>query len=439
MLARYVVISSYQKMHQRIMHKTSRSYMKGLLAISNLVSAANYQQIGPFALKSRDKAFLLSIRPIISKMSHDFSRCKEIDCNFNCEYKLHLPGLCRIAKTAKTLTKTPLFYTAATLVEYHRLLVNLLEHFKYHLCALVKNASSERGKPRLNHYNMIRLFGNALHSMVSSKIIGLHLMNIEELLSGEMCEQKVAKADDKADDAVTKGQSKAKLWSNLKAMVTKKTAVAEAGDGGAVEGDGASAEMEGEDEDEFDDIMASVRIQAIEYAAPMPIEPMPIEYDDEAPEREGLPVDRETVGGLGNTVATRCSQWLRLMTLYFDAMDQLLPSGSTFSQLPENTNLSAQFIAVEYQGEERVDWEECFKHLPNSDTHPNGDELVKLFKARMESDEWLGSWFKSGCGTFKVDNFRGTRHCEAIASILIHLQRQGSIKLLPVCYVISSL
>ena len=43
--------------------------MKGLLAIASLVSATNYQQTKFFALKNRDKAFLLLIQPIISGMS----------------------------------------------------------------------------------------------------------------------------------------------------------------------------------------------------------------------------------------------------------------------------------------------------------------------------------------------------------------------------------
>ena len=171
MLAIYVVVSSHRKMLYRLTHtKYSQPYMKGLLRISNSLSTANYQQLGPLVLTSHDKTFLMSIQQIVSKLSHDASRCKEIDCKFNCEYKLQLPELCRIAEMAKTSTETPMFYTEATFAEYHCLLVNLLEHFKLHLCTLVKDA--QRGSDCCHHINMIRLFGSVLHNMVSSKIMG---------------------------------------------------------------------------------------------------------------------------------------------------------------------------------------------------------------------------------------------------------------------------
>ena len=84
---------------------------------------------------------------------------------------------------AKTSTEIPMFYTEATFVEYHRLLVNLLEHFKLHLCALVKNA--QQGNDCHHHINMITLFGSALHNMVSSQIMGRHMLNIEQSLTGD--------------------------------------------------------------------------------------------------------------------------------------------------------------------------------------------------------------------------------------------------------------
>jgi hypothetical protein len=71
---------------------------------------------------------------------------------------------------AKTSTETPMFYTEATLEEYHRLLVNLLKHFKLHLCALVKDA--QQGIDCRHHIDMIILFGSVLHNIVSSQIMG---------------------------------------------------------------------------------------------------------------------------------------------------------------------------------------------------------------------------------------------------------------------------
>lgn len=184
MLAIYVVVSSHRKMLYRLTHtKYSQPYMKGLLRTADSLSTANYQRLETLKLTSRDKTFLMSIQQIVSKSSHDASRCKEMDCKFNCEYKLHLPGLCRIAEMAKTSTEIPMFYTEATFVEYHRLLVNLLEHFKLHLCALVKNA--QQGNDCHHHINMIRLFGSALHNMVSSQIMGRHMLNIEQSLTGD--------------------------------------------------------------------------------------------------------------------------------------------------------------------------------------------------------------------------------------------------------------
>jgi hypothetical protein len=400
LLAKYVVASSYRKMYGRITHKNSKPYMKGLLKISNSLSMADYQQLEPFALTSRDKTFLMSIQQIVSKSSHDASRCKDIDCKFNCEYKLHLPELCRIADTAKTSTETSMFYTEATFTEYHCLLVNLLEHFKLHLCALVAG----KGDTHLN-LNMVRYFGSELHNMVSSRIMDGHLRKIEKFLWQAINNPEEA---GQADGAATKGGSKVKSWFSGKATETTK-AVAEAGDD---EGAGA-AEMEGGDG--FDDSIASVQMQAIEY---------------ETSDRRGE-ADRSLTGG-GSMLASRCCQWLRLMTTYFDAMDQLVPSELTLPRLPNNT--AVQVIAVQHPGKKRMDWKDCLLSLPNSEKFPNGDELVEKFIDHYsKGDQSLFSWFDPETGSFTDDTFPGSRHCEAIILTLIFIQRTGKglMKLLP--------
>ena len=75
----------------------------------------------------------------------------------------------------------------------------------------------------------------------------------------------------------------------------------------------------------------------------------------------------------------------------------------------------------------------CLKYMPDSKTFTNSNKLVAAFKKNLESDPWLRSWFDPNEGTFLEDNFPGTSHCEAIASVLMHLQHQGLIELLPVC------
>jgi hypothetical protein len=400
------------------MHRHSKPFMTGLLRIANSLSTANYQQLEPLTLTSRDRTFLLSIPQIVSKSSHDASRCEKIDCDFSCKHKLRLPELCRIAKTAKTSAETPMFYTKDTLVEYHCLLVNLLEHFKLHLCSLAKDA--HRGRNCLHYCDMIRLFGSVLHNMVSSKIMGHHMLNIELSLWQAMSSQKQEKADEndqKGAKAGSEGPAKSKGidWRRL----GRKTAVAKAGDGDAGQGEGTSAEMKGEDE--FDESIASIRIQATEYES----------SGYKAPGKsDGL--DSEAIGDLaGSTAVSRCLQWLRLMTMYFDSMDQLLPSGLTSPRLPMGTKV--QVLAVKHQGRKRMDWETvCLNYLPDSQTFPNGDELVREFKKYLEGDPRLRSWFDSKHGTFLDHNFPGTCHCEALASVLILLQREGLIKLLPV-------
>ena len=106
-------------------------------------------------------------------------------------------------------------------------------------------------------------------------------------------------------------------------------AYAEAGDAGA----GAGMEREGEDE--FDESIASIWVQAIEY-------------EDSDGKSEGL--DHKAIVSTV-TVATRCHQWLQLMIVYFYAMDQLLPL--TLLRLLVNTTI--QVIAVKHQGRQRMD------------------------------------------------------------------------------------
>ena len=386
LLAQYVVGSSHRKMRERIKHKNSRPYMNGLLAITDSLSTADYQPLEPLKLKPCDKTFLLSIPLIISKLSHDASRCKKIDCKFNlnCEYKLHLPKLCQIAEIAKTSTEAPMFYTEGTFTEYHRLLVNLLEHFKFHLGALV------RPKNCHHHINMVRFFGSALHGMVSTEVMVQHAKNIAESLGEVMNKEELEKAG--------QGERKAGFVSGIKHRLSK-LAVAEAGDGDEGEG----AEMEG---DEFDESLASIQFQSVEYKDS----------------------DREEVR---HTVASRCFQWLRLMTTYFDAMDQLL-GVSTLPRVPKNATI--QVVAVKHPGLERMDWKRCFQYLPDSDIFPNSDELVAAFEKHLLIDNYHRTWFDP-TGTFRIDNFPGTWHCEAIGTILVYRQRNGSpVIQLPVCY-----
>ena len=302
---------------------------------------------------------------------------------------------------AKTSTETPIFYTEATFVEYHRLLVNLLEHFKLHLCALVKDPW--RRNDSCLRVDKVRFFGSTLHNMVYSQIMERHLQNIEDLLAQAM-NQKQEKAGQndqtaaKADVAATKGgREGAGLGGKFGFLGGKKK---EAGDGG----EGKEAKDE-----ELDESIASVRIEAIEYLS---------HCSNQEPVRDS------------KSAGSRCSQWLRLMTTYFDAMDQLLSLDKTSPRLPINTKV--QVLAVEHQGKKRMDWEWCIKHLPYSQVYPNGDDLVNAFKFRLKDDAQLNSWFDHAKGTFRDDNFPGTVHCEAIASVLLRLQRQGSINFLPV-------
>ena len=381
-------------MHERLTHRYSKPYMAGLLALVTSLSAANYQQFEPLMPTPRDTTFLLSIQQILSELSHDASVCTKTDCKFVCGHKLSLPNLSILAETAKTSIDPPIFYTNATFVEYHRLLVNLLEHFKLHLSALKK--VTRRGIDYCHCVDKVRFFGSALHNMAFSQTMERHMQNIQDSLVQEMRKYEQEKADQKAK-AATKGDWKGNLSDKL--GFKKKKSAAEAGDGG----EGASA---GVDEEEVDESIASIRTEAIEYLAS----------------------NREQV----RDSTPRCSQWLRLMTTYFDAMDQLLPSGSTSPQLPINSKV--QVIAVGHQGKERLDWELCLAYLPHSKTHPNGEELISDFKKLLQRSGFLNSWFNRDTGTFRNDNFEGTLHCEAIASALMHLQRQGSMTCLPVCF-----
>jgi hypothetical protein len=397
MLAKYVVASSYQKMYQRISHNLSQPYMTGLRKITHLLSSANYQQLEPLTLTSRDKIFLMSIQQVVSHLSHDASECKDT-CKFDCNYKLQLP---RLAGMAEISPETPMFYTRDTLVEYHRLLVNLLEHFKHHLRAIKPKNSNH------HHFNMVRLFGSVLYNMVSSRIMVRHMENIENVLWQEMIKEKQGTV--KADSAVTKSMLK-NPFKFLKS--TRKTDVAEAGDGDAVEGEGAGAEME--EEEGFDDAMASIQLQAVEYEAPAPGKSENIDHEHDL---------------ASSMLASRSCQWLRLMTTYFDAMDRLLPTKSTRPQLAKKTTI--HYVALKHQGNMRMDWEKVLlDYLPTSSAYPNRDELVADFKMYLKGDERLSSWFGLE-GTFRNDNFSGTRHCEAIASALMYL-KNNNLKL-PVC------
>jgi hypothetical protein len=223
--------------------------------------------------------------------------------------------------------------------------------------------------------------------MVSTKIMGRHMRNIEESLWQAMNKQKKEKAA-KADAATKRGgegceSGIGKLWSQLKP--TKKTAVAEADDGG--EGEGASAEMEGE---EIDDSIASIRLQAIqvEHTSSRELDVVPI----------------------SESVGLRCFQWLRLMTMYFEAMDQLLSSGLTSPRLPKNTTV--QFVAVKHQGEKRMNWERC---LTTRRLIPGSNPMVHSLKTTSGEHFIVKLSLPSSC-TF---NANAQRSCFRYVSCLI--------------------
>jgi len=145
-----------------------------------------------------------------------------------------------------------MFYTEVTLVEYHRLLVNLLEHFKLHLCALMKDA--QRGNDCHHHINMVRLFGNALLNMVTSQIMGRHMLNIEKSLWKGMRMQK----QEEAKESIGVNMKEAKGNSQWPQMLSGERIGVETGIETAM-GSGV-VEME---EEGFDEALACVQWGAV--------------------------------------------------------------------------------------------------------------------------------------------------------------------------------
>jgi len=393
MLAVYVVVSSHRKMLYRLTHaKYSQPYMQGLLRITNSLSTVNYQQLEPLTLTSRDKTFLKSIQQIVSKSSHDFSRCKEIDCNFNCEYKLHLPELCRIAEMAKTSTETPSFYTEATLVEYHRLLVNLLEHFKLHLCALVKDA--ERGNDCHHHINMIRLFGVTLHNMVSSQIMSRHMLNIEKSLRQAMSNQEEeVKGSIGVNLKEAKGNSQ---WLRMLAgkRISGKTGIETAMGSGVVEVEA----------DNFDEALACVQWGAVAVNSTY------------------------MTGAAPRPMWKSCRDWLYLTVAYFTAMEQVLPTNPSRQPLPIPTSITV--LTAHCQEQHMLPWKDVLRdYLPVSNNLPSSsaEEIIEKINALQELDESqpspLANWFRRHFGpesNLARGEFMGPVHGEALIASLIY-------------------
>ena len=391
MLAIYVVVSSHRKMLYRHTHtKYSQPYMKGLLRIANSLSMANYQQLGPLTLTSCDRTFLMLIQQIVSKSSHDASRCKEIDCKFNCKYKLHLPELCQIAEMAKTSTETPMFYTEATFVEYHCLLVNLLEHFKLHLYALVKDA--QRGNDCHHHINMIRLFGCALHYMVSSQIMDRHMQNIEQSLWQTMSMQKQEEAMGSIRVKEAKGTSQ---W--LRMLFGERISM-----GTGIEGSGV-VEVPVE-ADDFDEALACVQCGAVVVDS------------------------THMTGAAPRPMWKSCRDWLRLTVAYFTAMERLLPTNSGRQPLPIPSSIKV--LTAHYQGQHMLPWKDVLHdYLPVSDKFPSSsaEEIIKKITDLQELAESqplpLANWFSHhfGPGSKLARNeFMGRLHGEALIASLIY-------------------
>jgi hypothetical protein len=400
MLAIYVVVASHMKMLRRLTHtKYSQPYMKGLLRIANSLSSADYQQLEPLTLTSRDKTFLMSIPQIVSKSSHDASRCKDIDCKLNCEYKLHLPELCQIAGMAETSTETPMFYTEATIVEYHRLLVNLLEHFKLHLCALVKNA--QQGNDCHHHINMIRLFGSALHNMVCSQIMGQHTLNIEQSLRQVMSKQKQEEVKESIGVKEAKGNGQ---WPRMLSgeRISMGTGIEMSMGSGVVE-----VPVEA---DNFDEALACVQWGAVAVdsthmtrAAPRPMRKL-------------------------------CRDWLRLTVAHFTAMEHLLPTNR--GPQPLSIPSSITVLTAHYQVQHMLPWKDVLRdYLPVSDKFPSSsaEEIIEKITALQELAESqpspLANWFSKqfGPGSKLARNeFMGPLHSEAlIASLIYRAHNEG--------------
>jgi predicted secreted protein len=403
MLSTYVVVSSHRKMLNRLMHtKYSQPYMKGLLRIVNTLSTANYQYLEPLALTSRDMTFLMSIQQIVPKSSHDASRCKEIDCKFNCGYKLHLPELCRIAEMAKSSTEPPIFYTEATFLEYHRLLVNLLEHFKLHLCALVKDA--QRGNDCHHHINMIRLFGSTLNNMVSSQIMGRHMQNIEESLWQAMNKQKQEEAKGSVGVNLNKAKDNSQWPRKLSGeRISLETGIETAMGSGVVEVEA----------DNFDEALACVQWGAVAV--------------DSTPSH--MTAELRPLWKL-------CRDWLRLTVTNFTAMEQLLPTNPGRQSLPIPSSVTV--LTAHYQGQHMLPWKDVLRdYLPVSDKFPSSsaEKIIEQITALQELAEsqpsplanWFSHHFGPGSKLFR-DEFAGPLHGEAlIASLIDRAHNEGNI------------
>jgi hypothetical protein len=394
MLAIYVVVSSHRKMLCRLTHtKYSQPYMKGLLRIANLLSSENFQQFGPLTLTSRDKTFLMSIQQIVSNLSHDTSQCKDIDCKLNCEYKLHLPQLCQIAKMAETSTETPMFYTEATFVEYHRLLINLLEHFKLHLRALVKDA--QQGNDCHHHINMIRLFGCALHNMACSQIMNQHMLNIERSLRQVMSKQKQEEA------AMARGVKEAKgniQWPRMLSGERISMGTEMSMGSGVVE-----LELPVE-ADNFDEALACVQWGAVAVDS------------------------THMTGAAPRPMWKLCRDWLRLTVAHFTAMEHLLPTNP--GRQPLLITPSITVLAAHYQGQHMLPWKDVLRdYLPVSDKFPSSsaEEIIEKITALQELAEsqpsplanWLSHHFGPGSKLAR-NEFMGPLHSEALIASLIY-------------------
>ena len=385
----------------RLIHsKYSQPYMKGLLRIVNSLSTADYQQHEPLSLTSRDMTFLMSIQQIVSKSSHDASRCKEIDCKFDCGYKLHLPELFRIAEMAKTSTEKPMFYTEATFVEYHRLLVNLLEHFKLHLCALVKDA--QRGNDCQHHINMIRLFGSTLHNMVCSQIMGRHMLNIQASLSEAMSKQKQEEAKGSVGVNLNKAKDNSRWpWKLSGERISVETGIETAMGSGVVEVEA----------DNFDEALACLQWGAVA-------------------------VDSTHMTAEQRPRWKLCRDWLRLTVTHFTAMEQLLPSNRDRQSLPIPSSITV--LTARYQGQHMLPWKDVLRdYLPVSDKFPlsSAEEIIEKITALQGLAESqpspLANWFSHHFGPgskLSRDEFMGPLHGEAlIASLIYRAHDEGNI------------
>ena len=304
---------------------------------------------------------------------------------------------------AKTSTETPMFYTEATLVEYHRLLVNLLEHFKLHLCALVKDA--QQGIDCQNHINMTRFFGSALHNMVYSQIMGRHMLNIEQSLWQTMSKhkQEEAKGSVGVDLKVAKGNSQ---WpQNLKLSGEKKrveTGIETAMGSGVVEVEA----------DDFDEALACVQWGAVAVDS------------------------THITGAAPRPMWKLCRDWLKLTVVYFTAMEQLLPTIPGRQSLPIPSSITV--LTAHYQGQHMLPWKDVLRdYLPVSDKFPSSsaEEIIEKITTLQELAESqpspLTNYFSQHFGPgskLARDEFMGLLHGEAlIASLIYRRHNEGDV------------